>query len=203
MLDPLQLSAVVDGGSGISNDVLHIGEKIVFTGNMMTRKGDMLPNMPVSIYALTPTPEQKLVGSAVTGIDGSYSVTWVVEPYDIKPALQETSKSQGSQTMSIFATFEGNDTFNPSKSGDRNCCGNVPVNVKSWDLIVQMESDKTLYEQGDTATVFVNFIQGDRFGGQIDYRDFVAPDVIKATYDGKVVELQKKEGIYTLDLLRN
>ena len=30
--------------------------------------------------------------------------------------------------------------------------------------------------------------------------DFVAPDVIKATYDGKVVELQKKEGTYTFNV---
>ncbi len=82
--------------------------------------------------------------------------------------------------MSIFAIFEGNDTFNPSKSGVRHCCGNVPVNVKSWDLIVQMESDKTLYEQGELATIFVNFIQGDRFSDKINYGDFVTPDVINA-----------------------
>ncbi len=93
VLDPLQRSAAVDGGSGISNDVLHIGEKIVFTGNLMTREGYMLPNIPVKIFALTPTPEQKLVGKGVTGIDGSYFVTWVVEPYYIKPGSTETIKS--------------------------------------------------------------------------------------------------------------
>ncbi len=186
VLDPLP-------GSAVANKVvLHTGEKVTLNGKLMTINGDTLSNMPVNIYALTPTPEQKLVGSAMTGIDGSFSVTWAVEPYNIEPASTETLRSQGSQTMNIFATFEGSDTLNPSKSG------NIAVNVKSWDLIVRMASDKTLYNKGDTAAVSVNFIQGDRFGGQIDYRDFVAPDVIKATYDGKVVELQKKkEGTYT------
>ena len=180
-------------GSAVANKVvLHSGEKVTLNGKLMTINGDRLSNMPVNIYALTPTPEQKLIGNTVTGIDGSFSVTWPVEPYYIKPASTETLRSQGSQTMNIFATFEGNDSYDPSKSQ------NLSVNVKSWDLMVQMESDKTLYNQGDSATIFVNFIQGDRLSGQIDYGDFVAPDVIKADFDGNVIELQKKkEGTYT------
>ncbi len=101
VLDPLP-------GSAVANKVvLHTGEKVTLNGKLMNINGDTLSNMPVNIYALTPTPEQKLIGSAMTGIDGSFSVTWAVEPYNIEPALQETSKSQGSQTMNIFATFEG------------------------------------------------------------------------------------------------
>ena len=64
VLDPLP-------GSEVTNKVvLHTGEKVTLNGKLMNLKGDTLSNMPVNIYALTPTPEQKLIGSAMTGIDG-------------------------------------------------------------------------------------------------------------------------------------
>lgn len=197
ILDPLPESAVAkgsrDGGNSVvSNVMLHTGEKVTFNGKLITQDGDVLSNMAVNIYALTPTPEQKLLGSAVTGIDGSFSVTWVAQPYYVKAASTETLKSSGSQTMNIFAQFEGKDNLNPSKSG------NIAVAVKSWDLIIRMASDKSMYKQGDKATVFINFIQGDILNGNINYGGFVSPDVIKASFDGQAVEPQKKkEGSYT------
>ncbi len=196
VLDPLpgSVTSTTSGDSAVSRAVLHTGEKVTFTGKLVTSNGDALSNMPVKMYVLTPTPEQKLVGSAVTGIDGSFSVTWAVEPYYVKPALQETLKSSGSRTMNIFATFEGKDTFNPSKSGK------MAIDVKNWDLILQMASDKSMYRQGDKAVVFINVLQGDKFGvsGGIDYGDFVTPDSIKATFDGKAIQIEKKkEGSYT------
>jgi hypothetical protein len=145
----------------------------------------------VNIYRFEAT-EMPLLASATTDVDGTFETTWEAQFIE-KKTVGETFKQQLSQVITLFAKFEGDETYTASQSGK------MIITVKIIDMITIVATDKTLYRQGDTALIFVNFVEADFDGRHVDYGDFIDPDEMRVTYDGTAVaELSKKKvGSYT------
>lgn len=181
---------VGSGRASCTADVF-VGDDVTLSGKLMTADGEDMPHKSIKIYAQIPAPEAVLLVSAVTGSDGSYEVTWNVKLPDFKQTYQETVKKDLSQTLSIFAVFEGDEELGYTKSNIQG------VSIKAKDLITTISADKTEYGAGERAVIFIGFVEGDIAEGKVLQGDFVDPTIIKAIFDNTPVELEKKkEGSY-------
>ncbi|MFY3741252.1 MAG: hypothetical protein HMLIMOIP_001706 [Candidatus Nitrosomirales archaeon] len=173
------------------NATFHAGDTVTFTGILTDREGKFIPDATVNIYRFEAT-EIPLLASATTDVDGTFKTTWEAQFIE-KKTVGETFKQQLTQVVTLFAKFEGDETYTASQSGK------MIITVKIIDMITIAATDKKLYRQGDTALIFVNFVEADFDGRHVDYGAFIDPDDMRVTYDGsQVVELSKKKtGSYT------
>ncbi len=162
------------------------GDKVTFTGMLTTVDGEPVNQAPVNIYVLTSEPQLIVVTSGVTGIDGTYKVTWDVQLIPIQKATYDLTQSFDTEVVSMFAQFEGNEKFAPSKTPK----STVTIEVNSIKTFVN--TDKKVYKEGETAIVFIGFVDSDD--------KFLEPDSINANFnlDPIAEKLEKKKvGSYT------
>jgi len=169
------------------NAQVFTGTTIKFSGVLTDEDGNPLPDMPVNIVALIPTPELVVLTTAATNTDGMFEAEWVAKLSTQKTAFQDVTKQFRTESLTVFAEFPGSEEMAPSKSNKLA----MSVTVNSIHTIAN--SDKTLYNEGDTVTIFIAFIDSTD--------NFIDPDRIFATVNNEPVELEKKkEGSYTLTI---
>lgn len=172
------------------NATFLVGDTVTFTGLLTDSDGKLLRDMKINIYRFVGT-EIQLLTSTVTDIDGTFKATWQTRFLDKKVA-GETFTQKIQEVSTIFAKFEGDEKYASSQSNK------FVITVKILDFMVHVATDQKLYRAGNSALVFINFIEVDRDGKNIRYGNFIDPDTIVATYDGKIVQLEKKkQGSYS------
>ncbi|MFQ5921148.1 MAG: hypothetical protein ACE5JV_03935, partial [Nitrososphaerales archaeon] len=163
------------------------GEGVTIAGTITTADGEPLPpQTPLIVYLLTSDPRLVEAASGVTGLEGTFEIVWDVELVFTYRASHDTVKSIDTQVMSLFVQFEGDDTFAPSKSSKTT----VTIEVNSLKTFVN--PDKKEYNEGDSATIFLGFVDADEI--------FVDPESINANFNGTPIgDLleRKKSGSYT------
>lgn len=145
------------------------GDKATLTGAVMTANEEPLPDVPVNIYILTSDPKLIVVASGVTGLEGTFEIVWDVKLVPQERAFTDVTKKIHTQVVSLFAQFEGDNTYASSKTGKTT----VTIEVNSIKTFVN--SDKKVYKEGETAIVFVAFVDSDD--------NFVDPDGINAHFN--------------------
>ena len=166
---------------------VYTGTTIKFSGMLTDDEGTPLQDMPVNIVALIPKPELVVLATATTDTDGMFKAEWVAKLSTQKTAFQDVTKKFRIESLTVFAEFPGGEKMAPSKS--KKITMSLTVNT----VHTTANSDKTLYKEGDTVTVFVAFL---------DSADkFIDPEKIFATLNNQHVELtKKKEGSYTFTI---
>jgi hypothetical protein len=162
------------------------GDQVTLTGMLTTADGKPINQSPVNIYILTSEPQLIVVATGVTGLEGTFEVVWNVELVPIHKAIMDVTKSFDTQVVSLFAQFEGDENFAASKTGKTT----VTIEVNSIKTFVT--TDKKVYKEGETAIVFIGFVDSDD--------EFVTPDSINANFNQNPIadELElKKEGSFT------
>lgn len=147
---------------------VRIGDIITLTGTLATVDGKPAEQVTVKIQILTSEPQLITLGSALTDKDGMYQVTWKVRALETNKLSNDVTKKLPTQVASIFAQFDGDETYAASKSAKST------VSIGPNMMKVFISTDKNAYKEGETALVFINFIDGDD--------RFVDPDNIKADY---------------------
>ncbi len=169
------------------NAEIFTGTTIKFTGALTDSNGNPLPDKPVNIVALIPTPELVVLATTTTDVDGKFSAKWVAKLSTQKTAMQDVTRKFRAESDTVFAEFPGDDTMAPSKSNK------IVMSVTVNTVHTTVNSDKTLYNANDTVTIFVAFVDS--------ADNFFDPDSIYATLNNHVVELEKKkEGSYTFTI---
>ncbi|MEM2761114.1 MAG: hypothetical protein QXU32_13450 [Nitrososphaerales archaeon] len=165
------------------------GHTITFTGMLTDSDERFIPDATINIYRFVGT-QMHLLTSAVTERDGTFEARWQTQFMDQKVA-GETFKQQMREVSTLFAKYEGDETYAASQSGK------IVITVRTMDLLTHVATDKKLYRSGENALIFINFIEIETSARNINYGKFVDPSVIRVTYDGETVELsRKKEGSY-------
>jgi len=165
------------------------GDEITFTGILVDSSDRGVPKVNVNIYRFLPT-ELKLLASAVTERDGTFEVKWKAQFFDTKTA-GETFKQQINEIFTVYAQFDGDSNYTASRTGKQI----FTVTIK--DMFTLVATDKKLYRQGDSALVFVGFVEAEVREDGFTLGDFIDPDSIRATYDNEPVQLiKKKTGSY-------
>jgi len=166
------------------------GDTVTFTGILTEANGRFIPGANVNLYSFV-AAEIRLIASTVTDVDGTFKTTFKADFSGAKVA-GETFKQQISEVFTLFAKYDGDDTYAASQSGK------IVITVKIKEMITQAATDKKLYRERDIALIFVNFIEVETEGRSIKYGDFIDPDTIRVMYDTTPVELSKKKiGSYT------
>ncbi|MFQ5970576.1 MAG: hypothetical protein ACE5J2_08810, partial [Nitrososphaerales archaeon] len=163
------------------------GDEVTFNGVLTTEEGESIPEADINIIKFTPKPEQVVIASGVTGIDGDFELSWTAQLTETEKAPQDVTGKMLSETVVIYADFAGNDQFSASRSGK-----NTAV-IQANEINTSVNSDKNLYTQGQSALVFLAFI---------DNKDnFVDPDSLRVVLNDQEVEVEKKKaGSYTLTI---
>ncbi len=178
--------------SGCTNSVtcnaeLFAGDMVEFTGILTDGDGNPIQGAEVTIYKLIPKPALVAIASGVTGIDGDVTLTWVAEFTPMERAPDDVTRKFLSETVTIFAQYDGDEDYAPSKSSKSTAV--ITVNT----LTTYVNSDKNLYMQGDSALIFIAFIDSND--------EFVDPDSLRVVLNDKEVKVeQKKTGSYTLSI---
>jgi hypothetical protein len=168
------------------NAQLFTREEATFTGVLTDAEGNPLSDKQVEIVALIPKPDLIVLATATTDFDGLFSVEWTAQltspqgdPFLVTPLTSET--------FEVFASFPGDEGLADSRSTK------LTVTVTVNSVFTTMNSDKTLYNEGDQVLVFINFIDSNDV--------FLDPDRIMATWNNQPIKLeQKKEGSYTFTI---
>jgi len=162
------------------------GDQVTLTGMLTTADGEPINQEPVNIYILTSDPQLIVVATGVTGLEGTFEVVWDVQLTPIYKALVDVTKSFDTQVASLFAQFEGNEFYAASKTGKTT----VTIEVNSIKTFVT--TDKKVYKVGETAVVFIGFVDSDDV--------FVDPDSMNANFNldpiADILE-RKKVGSFT------
>ncbi len=164
-----------------------VGDQVTFKGVLTAEDGTAVPNAPINIIKFIPKPQLVVIASGVTGIDGDFQLTWTADITSVEKSMQDVTRKKLSENVAIYADFPGNDQFAPSRSAK-----NTAI-IQANELKTLVNSDKNLYKQGDSALVFIAFI---------DSNDkFVDPDSIRVVVNDHEVQAEKKKtGSYTLTL---
>jgi len=171
------------------NAQVFTGTTIKFTGMLTDEDGDPLPDMAVNIVALIPTPEIMVLAETTTDIDGLFEVEWVAKLSKQESAFTDVTKQFLSESVTVLAQFPGSEDMAPSKSNK------ITMSVTVNTLHTIVNSDKTLYNEGDTATIFIAFLDSSD--------NFVDPESILGTLNNvDVVKSfeKKKEGSYVFTI---
>lgn len=164
-----------------------VGEEVTFEGALTTADGDPVRDAEVNIIKLIPKPEQVVIATGVTGIDGDFSLTWTAELTGTERAFQDVTRKMLSESVQIYADFAGNDDFAPSRSG----MNTAAINANAVNNFIN--SDKNLYIQGDSALIFIAFVDSND--------EFVDPDMLRVVLNDQEVDVEKKKtGSYTLTI---
>ncbi len=166
------------------------GDSVTFTGLLLDADENFIRDAKVNIYRVEGM-EMHLLTSAVTERDGTFKATWNAT-FMGKKFAGETFKKQIDELSTVFARFEGDDKYATSQSNK------MVMTVKVMDVTTHVATDKKVYQEGESALIFINFIETGTSGEKIRYGNFVSPDTIRAAFDQEAVELsEKKEGSYT------
>jgi len=169
------------------NAKIFTGETVQFSGMLTDSDGNPLADKEVSITALLPAPALVVLATAMTDDEGMFATEWTAQLLKEITAFQDVTKQVRSESLEIFAAFAGDEEMEPSKSNKLS----VTVTVNSINTSVN--SDKTLYSEGDSVLIFVAFIDSND--------EFIDPDSIRATWNNEPIELeQKKTGSYTFTI---
>lgn len=169
------------------NAEVFVGDTVQFTGSLTTGGGEPINGASITIYKFTAQPALIPIATGVTGIDGMFDLTWTAEFTPMEKAPQDVTRKFLTETVTIFAQFDGDDQFAPTRSAKSTAV--IQVN----EITTFVNSDKNMYNQGDTAIVFLAFIDS--------HDNFVDPDSLRVVLNEKEVEVeQKKTGSYTLTI---
>ena len=166
--------------------IVRPGDKVTLTGSLMTTDGEPITDAAINIYLLTSDPQLIIAASGVTGLEGTYEITWNVQLLPIHRAFTDVTKQVKTQVASLFAQFEGNDDFAASKTAK------TTITIERNSINTFVNSDKKLYNEGDKAIIFLGFADADD--------EFVDPDWIQSNFNLEPISDQlekKKVGSYT------
>lgn len=172
------------GMNGCKNDLtcaaeFLVGDTVMFSGSLTTPDGTPIPSAKINIMKLTAKPEVILIASGVTGIDGSYNISWTAQFTPREKAIQDVTKKFLTEDIVVFATFDGDDKYAPGKSGK------MTATVDANQLITSINAEKRVYGSGESALLFIGFT---------DSRDqFIDPDSMRVLYDDHEVQAEKKK----------
>jgi len=162
------------------------GNTVTITGMLTTVGGEPLNQVPVNIILLTSEPRLITAASGVTSPEGAYEISWDVKLIPTDKALTDVTQKMQSQVVSLFAQFDGNEQFAPSKT-DKST-----VTIEANTIETFVNTDKKVYKKGDVAIIFIGFVDSDD--------EFVDPDGINVNFNINPVgsDLEKKKmGSYT------
>lgn len=162
------------------------GDTVTLTGTLTTADGEPVNQVPVNIILLTSDPRLVVAASGVTSPDGTYEISWDVELIPTDKALTDVTQKMQTQVVSLFAQFDGDEQFAPSKTGK----STVSIQVNAIKTFVN--TDKKVYNKGEVAIIFIGFVDSDD--------EFVDPDGINANFNLNPVGVdleKKKTGSYT------
>ena len=169
------------------NAVFLVGDEVTFDGVLTTAEGEPISGAEINIIKAIPKPEMIVIASGVTGIDGDFALSWTAEFTEKEKAPQDVTGKILDENVAIFAQFEGDDQYMASRTPK-----NTAV-IKADAIDTFVNSDKNLYSQGQSAIVFMAFV---------DSKDeFIDPDSIRVVLNDQEVEIEKKKtGSYTLTI---
>ena len=164
----------------IPSSAVRLDDTVTFTGTLTnSNTGEGVSEKAIIIYRegpMGPVP----IAEAFTGIDGGFSTTWTA-----------TMDMNRDTPVTVWAQFDGDDTTLASRTGKTTFrIALIPINLE-----ITTDGNKNRYFIGKTALFSVAFHDG--------MGNFFDPDVIKATYDGNFVSLNKVDvGRYTFETPR-
>jgi len=165
-----------------------VGDTITFSGVLTTEDGIPIPGATIQIIKLLPTPELVVVAEGVTGIDGAYDLSWVTEftPKDVEAQSTQTLEKFLDENVVLFAQFEGDDRYSAARTGKQT------ATIKANEILTSVNAEKKVYGPGQTALIFIAFIDSND--------QFEDPDTITVWYDDQIqLEVEKKKtGSYTV-----
>lgn len=147
---------------------IRIGEKISFTGKLTTDDGTPIEEATVVVYSFTAEPRLVPIASIITDSDGEYEAEWEVQAVTTNKPDNDVTRKIPTQVVSIFAQYDGDDTYAPSKS-KKSIVSIQPNSVKAF-----VNADKKAYGANESALVFIAFLDADN--------NFIDPDSIKADF---------------------
>ena len=177
--------------SGCKNDMtcgaeFLVGDEITFSGVLTTADGTPIPGAEVKIIKLLPKPELVVIASGVTGIDGGYDLSWVAEFTQRETVSTDVLEKFLDENIVLFAQFDGDDRYSAARTGK------MTATIQANEIFTSVNSEKRVYGAGQTALIFIAFIDSND--------QFVDPDSITVWYDDQQqlkVE-KKKTGSYTV-----
>lgn len=178
------LSANAQVPTGITLEVspsrLHVNEIVNFSGSLVNANtGIGLEGKTVTIFREGPIGPERFL-TTVTGVNGLFNVQWTT-----------TLATNRNTPITVFAQFDGDSSALPSRTDK----STFNVTLKPLELVLTTDGNKNRYQIGDRAIISVAFTDGSA--------NFVDPDFVRATYDGRFVEMKKvADGRYTFETPR-
>lgn len=178
--------------SGCTNSVtcnahFLVGDEVTFEGVLTTADGEPVRDAEINIIKFIPKPAQIAIVSGVTGIDGDFNISWTAEFTDTEKAPQDVTAKMLTENVVIYADFAGNDEFDASRSAK-----NTAI-IGANGVSTFVNSDRNLYNQGDSAVIFMAFVDSND--------NFVDLDSLRVVLNDEVVDVErKKTGSYTLTI---
>lgn len=159
----------------VSASKVNVGDTVTFSGSLVdARTGEGIEGKTITIYKEGPIGPVPFM-TATTGIDGGFSVDWIAD-------LERNSNTP----ITMSARFDGDSQYLPSRTGKTS----FTVALKPLELVITTDGNKNKYFLGDKALISVALSDGSA--------NFVDPDFLRATYDGRFVEMKKEDvGRYT------
>ncbi|MFQ5941083.1 MAG: hypothetical protein ACE5KA_05225, partial [Nitrososphaerales archaeon] len=150
----------------VSSSKIHVGDAIAFSGSLVNSEtGSGIGGKTVTIYREGPMIPRPVV-TAGTGPDGAFYAEWTA-----------TIERNRDTRVTVFAQFDGDVDALPSRTGKTT----FTIALKPIELVMTTDGNKNRYKFGETALFSVAFSDG--------AANFVDPDFLRATYDGKFVEM--------------
>jgi len=147
---------------------IRIGEKVSFTGKLTTSDDTPIEGASIVVYSFTAEPRLAPIASIVTDGNGEYRAEWEADAAIVNKPDNDVTKKIPTQVVSIFAQYDGDDTYAPSKS-KKSIVSIQPNSVKAF-----VNADKKAYGANESALVFIAFLDADN--------NFIDPDSIKADF---------------------
>ncbi len=164
-----------------------VGDLVEFKGMLTSIIGDPITGAEITVYQFTPKPEMIPIASGVTGLDGDIELSWTTQFTPRERAPNDVTRKYQTEIVTIFAVFEGDDQYAPSRSSKNT------ASIKANELHTFINSDKNLYRQGDSALIFLAFVDS--------HDEFVDPDSLRVILNDNEVEVEKKKtGSYTFTI---
>lgn len=180
---------------------VRIGDNVTLSGTLTTVDGKPIPHVLVNIYLFTPEPRLFVVASGSTGTDGRYEVAWNVQAIVTNKLSNDVTKKLTTQSVSLFAQFDGNGAYAGSKTGK------AAVIIEANTIKVFVNTDKNAYKENQTAIVFIAFLDSDDKFVDPDSMTAVFTHVVSSSVSGSLLtnpsipiseQLEKKKvGSYT------
>ena len=162
-----------------------VGDMVTFSGTLTTEDGAPIPGANINIVKLLPKPELVVIASGVTGIDGAYDLTWIAQFTPREVVSTDVLKKFLDENVVLFAQFEGDANYAEARTGK------LTATIRANQVFTSVNSEKRVYGPGESALVFIGFIDSND--------QFVDPDSIRVLYDDQEVQVEKKKtGSYTV-----